>query len=360
MLLEAIQSGWVAPLGPMVDAFEAEMASRVGVGHAVALSSGTAALHLALLGLGVGPGDVVITSTLTFAATANAIVYTGAEPFFVDVLPETGNMDPEALKRALTSLGDKVGAVIPVDMLGKMADYTTLEPIIADYGIPMVCDAAEAVGSSHAGRPAGSFGQASIFSFNGNKIMTTSGGGMLLTNDGDLASHARYLGTQARQPVPWYQHEDIGFNYRMSNLLAAVGRAQLMRLDDMIARRKELRILYKDFFAEVPGVTILGGHDDSSDNSWLTSIMIDTEVAGFSPTVLAEHLASERIEARPLWKPMHLQPVFAETRGEITGVAQKLFEAGLTLPSGSVLTDTGRDRILGTLATFVSQQEVGK
>jgi len=356
MLLEALHSGWVAPLGPQVDAFESEMAQRIGVPYAVALSSGTAALHLALLSLGIGRGDVVVTSTMTFAATANAIVYTGAEPYFVDVLPETGNMDPELLDRALSRLisaGESVKAVVPVDLLGKAADYTALEPIICSYGLPMVCDAAEALGASHGGRPAGSFGVMSILSFNGNKIITTSGGGMLLTNSSELAKHVKYLATQARQPVVWYEHEDVGYNYRMSNLLAAMGRAQLLRLDSMIKRRRQLRNMYKDFFADIPGVSIFGADNDETDNSWLTSILVDSDVTGWTTEDLRLFLTKNDIESRPLWKPMHLQPVFAGARGEITGVAQSLFETGLTLPSGSVISDTARNRIFDRLETFL-------
>ena len=356
-ILEALHSGWIAPLGPQVDAFEAEMAQRIGVPYAVALSSGTAALHLALLSLGIGPGDVVVTSTMTFAATANAIVYTGAEPYFVDVLPETGNMDPEALERALkklTSAGERVKAVIPVDLLGKAADYTALEPIIDKYGLTMVCDAAEALGAKHAGKPAGSFGKASILSFNGNKIITTSGGGMYLTHDKALADKVRYLATQARQPVVWYEHTDIGYNYRMSNLLAAMGRAQLLRLDSMIIRRRQFRAMYKEFFADVPGVSIFGAVDDENDNAWLTSIIVDPSVTGWTTEDLRLYLSKDNIEARPLWKPMHLQPVFKEARGEITGVAQQLFENGLTLPSGSGITEGDHDLIIERLQLFLS------
>jgi dTDP-4-amino-4,6-dideoxygalactose transaminase len=355
-IIEALHSGWIAPLGPMVDAFEAEMAERIGVAHAVALSSGTAALHLALLGAGVGRGDIVVTSTLTFAATANAITYTGAEPYFIDVLPETGNMAPEALERALarlTAAGEPVKVVMPVDLLGKAADYTAIEPIVQRYGLTMICDAAEALGATHAGRPAGSFGEAAVLSFNGNKIITTSGGGMLLTNDSALADRARYLATQARQPVVWYEHTDIGYNYRMSNLLAAMGRAQLGRLDGMIARRRELRNMYKQFWAEVPGVSVFGAQGDEADNAWLTSILVDPEVAGWTAEDLRVFLLSQGIESRPIWKPMHLQPVFAGARGEITGVAQRLFETGLTLPSGSVLDGQQIQRIFDAIGEFL-------
>ncbi len=361
-VLEALRSGWVAPLGPQVDAFEAEMAERIGVPYAVALSSGTAALHLALLGIGVGPGDVVVTSTMTFAATANAITYTGAEPFFVDVDIETGNISPELLEEALTQLmraGERVKAVVPVDLLGKAADYTALEPIIDRFGLPMICDAAEALGATHAGRPAGSFGRAAILSFNGNKIMTTSGGGMLLTRDEALASKVRYLATQARQPVVWYEHCDVGYNYRMSNLLAALGRAQLSRLDEMISRRRDLRELYKRFFAQEDNkvyrvVRVFGATGDEADNAWLTSILVNPVEAGWSTEELRQELDARGVESRPLWKPMHLQPVFSRARGLIDGASQKLFKIGLTLPSGSALNTKQRNQIMESLTTILS------
>lgn len=355
-IVAAIRSGWVAPLGPDVDAFECELADRVGTAHAVALSSGTAALHLGLLALGVKPGDVVITSTLTFAATANAIVYAGAEPYFVDALPDTGNMDPALLHAALVSLhaaGERVGAIVPVDLLGKAVDYTSILAVADEFDVPVLSDAAESLGATHQGRAAGSFGRVSAISFNGNKIMTTSGGGMLLTYDSGIAERVRYLATQARQPVVHYEHTEVGFNYRMSNLLAALGRAQLARLDDMIARRREMRDLYKAMFAEVDGVEVFGEEGDEFDNVWLTSILIDPTVTGWEPAELSAALAVKNIESRPLWKPMHMQPVFAGARGEINGVAEDLFARGLTLPSGSALSLEQRSRTLSAIAGFL-------
>ena len=354
-VLRALRSGWVAPVGPDIDAFEREVAARTDVAHAVALSSGTAALHLALLALGVGSGDVVIVPTLTFAATANAVVYAGAEPAFVDCEEETGNLDPALLNRLLTQLqreGRRVGAVMPVDMLGRCADYDAILPICSAHGVPVIEDAAEALGASYAGRPAGSFGAAAALSFNGNKIMTTSGGGMLLTNDRDLAARCRYLSTQARQPVVHYEHTEVGYNYRLSNVLAALGRAQLQRLDGMIERRRTLRERYAKLFAGVDGVRLLGA-EDADANCWLTSIVVNLARAGWRVGQLAEHLAVADIESRPIWKPMHLQPVFAGTRAEVTGVAQRLFENGLTLPSGSVLDEPQIQRVLGVLADFL-------
>ena len=358
-LVAALRSGWVAPLGPEVDAFERELAERIGVAHGVALSSGTAGLHLGLLALGVGPGDVVVTSTMTFAATANAIVYTGAEPYFVDADLATGNMSPDLLELALTRLaeaGVHVAAIVPVDLLGKAVDYTAIEEIAARHGVPVLADAAESLGATHGGRAAGGFGRASVLSFNGNKIMTTSGGGMLLTDDADFAARVRYLATQARQPVVHYEHTEIGYNYRLSNLLAALGRAQLIRLDTMIARRRTLRDRYRARFADVPGVDLFGAEGDEADNVWLTSILVDAAVAGWEPDELRAALTAADIECRPLWKPMHLQPVFRGARGQITGAAERLFRTGLTLPSGSALVDADVERVFSVIDGFLASR----
>lgn len=356
-IASAFDSGWVAPAGPELDAFERELAARVGVGHAVALSSGTAALHLGLLCVGARPGTAVVTSTLTFAATANAICYTGAEPVFIDCDPATGNMDPELLESALHQLhreGATVAAVVPVDLLGRAVDYTAILAVADRAGVPVLADAAESLGATHRGRPAGSFGSASAFSFNGNKIATTSGGGMLLSDDEALIARARYLATQARAPVRHYEHTEIGFNYRLSNLLAALGRVQLDRLDTMMARRREIRERYRSYWSEVPGVQLFQGDDDAGDNCWLTAIVFDDD-APVEPAELAASLEAHDIECRPLWKPMHRQPVFSDRRAFVTGAADRLFQRGLTLPSGSVLDDEQLDRVLATLDIGLDQ-----
>lgn len=352
-VLNAMRGGWIAPLGPDVDGFEHEVAARVGVDHGVALSSGTAALHVALVAWGVGPGDVVPTSTMTFAATANAIAYTGATPYFVDCDPETGNMDPGLLGEVLDQLqaeGARVPVVVPVDLLGKAVDYTSILELADAHGSRVLSDAAESLGATHAGHAAGSFGDASVVSFNGNKIMTTSGGGMLLTDDKDLAARVRYLSTQARQPVTHYEHTEIGYNYRLSNLLAALGRAQLSRLDDMIARRRAVRDRYRAFFADVDGVELFGATHDAGDNCWLTSILVDESTTGYSTTDISSVLSEDQIESRPLWKPMHLQPVFEGARQRTTGASESLFRRGLTLPSGSALSEAEMDRVLAALS----------
>jgi dTDP-4-amino-4,6-dideoxygalactose transaminase len=347
-VMRAMRSGWVAPAGPDLDAFEVEIASRVGVPHAVGLASGTAALHLALVSWGVGPGDVVPVSTFTFAATVNAVRYVGAEPFFVDCDEESGNMSATLLEQALASLhadGRSVPVVIPVDLFGKAADYSSLVPVAAAAGVKVLSDAAEALGATHHGSPAGSFGDAAVLSFNGNKIMTTSGGGMLLTHDRALADHVRKLSTQAREPVPHYEHVEVGYNYRLSNILAALGRAQLVRLDDMLARRRDWRERYRALFADSPGVRILGGADDAGDNCWLTPIVVDPDVSSWSAADLSAALDRANVETRPVWKPMHLQPVYEGLRGMLDGTSERIFERGLTLPAGSVLSDDDFERI---------------
>lgn len=353
-VLRAMQSGWVAPAGPDLTAFEAEVADRVGVAHAVGLSSGTAALHLALVSWGVGPGNVVPVSTFTFAATVNAIRYVGAEPHFVDCDEQTGNMSPTLLRRAVSELlaeGRNVPVIIPVDMLGKCVPYDAIAEIASSCGARLLCDAAESFGASHQGRPAGSFGDASVLSFNGNKIMTTSGGGVLLTDDALLAAHVKKLSTQARDPAPHYQHTEVGYNYRLSNILAALGRAQLERLDEMLKRRREWRERYRGLFAEHPGVSILGGADDTEDNCWLTAIVVDPERSAWTVRKLGEGLQHSGIESRPVWKPMHLQPVFSGFGGTLDGSSERLFDRGLTLPSGSAMSEADFGRIEDTIRT---------
>jgi dTDP-4-amino-4,6-dideoxygalactose transaminase len=357
LVLEAIRSGWVAPLGPMVDAFEQAVAERCGRRHAVALSSGTAALHLALLEAGAGPGTVVVVPTLTFAATANAVVYTGAEPFFVDCDEETGNLDPDLLAQALAQLraeGRTVAAVVPVDLLGRCADYPALDAICAAFGVPVVADAAESLGSTRAGRPAGSFGGTAALSFNGNKVMTTSGGGMLLTDDAATADRVRYLSTQARQPAVHYEHTEIGFNYRLSNVLAALGVAQLERLDEMIGRRRAMRETYVRLFADRPGVRVFQRDGDDADNCWLTAIVVDPADAGWTPEDLRTWLDALDIESRPLWKPMHQQPVFAGAQARLNGTADRLFARGLALPSGSALLPADVQAITSAVGAFLA------
>lgn len=359
LVIEALRSGWVAPLGPMVDRFEAETAERVGVSAAVALSSGTAALHLALLHHGAGPGKVVLVPSMTFAATANAVLYTGAEPVFVDSQSTDANLDVDLTLEAVDELqseGRDIACVLSVDLFGRSADYSRLEPALAERGVPLVEDAAEALGASHNGRTAGSFGSVAALSFNGNKIMTTSGGGMLLSDDTDLIERARYLSTQARQPAPWYEHTEMGFNYRMSNLLAALGVGQLSRLDQMIARRRAHRELYAARLGSLPGVRILGRDDegdDAEDNCWLTCIVLDPSAVRTGAAQLIEGLAAHDIEARRLWKPMHLQPLYAKSVMYGGPVSERLFGEGVTLPSGSELSSDQIHQVIDRTITIL-------
>ena len=348
LLLDAFDSNWIAPLGPHVNAFEQEIAAAAGVEHAAALSSGTAALHLALEMLGVGPGDEVIASTFTFAATVNAIRYVGAEPVFIDSDRETWNIDPQLLAdelEACAARGKLPKAVIPVDLYGQCADYDALSEICGRYEIPIVEDAAEALGASYKGKPAGGFGAMGVFSFNGNKIITTSGGGMLVSNNAEYIERARYLSTQARDPVPHYQHSTVGYNYRMSNLLAAVGRGQLRKIEDRVAARRANNAFYREAFADVAGVSFMPEADYGRASFWLTCMVIDEEQFGCDPEAIRLHLEADQIEARPVWKPMHLQPIFENCRVRGGDVSADLFRRGLSLPSGSSLENADLLRI---------------
>lgn len=350
-LRRAFDTGWIAPLGPEVDAFEEELAAVTGCAHGVALSSGTAALHLALLLHGVGAGDRVLVSTLTFSATANAIRYVGAEPVFIDSDLKTWNMDPRLLGTALAD-GD-YAACLPVDIYGQCTDYGEIVPLCEARGVPIIEDAAEALGARYMGRPAGSFGGIAALSFNGNKIITTSGGGALVTDNGDWAERARYLATQARDPAPHYQHSEIGYNYRLSNLLAALGRSQLADLERRVEIRRRHNAAYREALADLPGVEFMPEGADSHSTFWLTCLTIAPEVAGTDREEIRLHLESLDIESRPAWKPMHLQPVFADCKSYGGDVSAGLFENGLCLPSGSSMTDRDRQRVIdGFLAVF--------
>ena len=348
MLLEAFDSNWIAPLGPDVDAFEAEFAEQIGVGHAVALSSGTAALHLALLMLGVGPGDEVLVPSFTFVATANAVCYLGAAPVFVDCSPSTWNIDPDLVAAELDERarqGRLPAAVVTVDLYGQSADYDPLLAAAAAHGVPVVEDAAEALGATYRGRAAGSFGAAGVFSFNGNKIITTSGGGMLVTESAEFAARGRFLATQARDPFPHYEHSTIGYNYRLSNLLAALGRAQLRGLDSRIDRRRRINEAYRGRLGSAPGIEFMPRADYGEPNNWLTCITVDPERFGADREAIRQALERDDIESRPTWKPLHLQPVFAERRAVGGSVCADIFDRGLCLPSGSALTDEQLHRI---------------
>ena len=350
-LLAAFDSGWIAPLGPQVDSFEAKIAARAGRPAAAGLSSGTAALHLALRLVGAQRDDVVLVQDLTFIATANAARYEGCEVAFVDVEESTWGMDPKALEEALEHYrkqGRRVAAVIPVDLYGSCPRYEALEPICERYGVPLIEDAAEALGSSRAGRPAGSFGAIAAFSFNGNKIITTSGGGALVGDD-DLVARARWLAAQAREPVTHYEHREVGFNYRLSNLLAGLGVAQLERLDTMIARR---RAIHARYVAELSlrGWNPFESDEDNEMNQWLTVFRVAADAPLGRDEALAR-LAAANIEGRPVWKPMSQQPVFENARCFGQQTAARLFATGICLPSGSAMTDDEQTRVIQALTT---------
>ena len=348
LLQEAIESNWVAPLGPQVDAFERELAELVGVPNALALSSGTAALHLALVVLEVGPGDEVACATLTFSASANPVRYVGATPVFVDADPATWTIDPDLLERALAER-PQIRAVVAVDLYGQSCDYEALTAICARRGVTLVQDAAESLGSFYRDAPSGAQGDIAALSFNGNKVITTSGGGMLLSRDADWIAHARKLSTQAREPAPHYEHTEIGFNYRLSNLLAAVGRAQLDVLQERVAARRRVNDRYRELLAGIPGIDFMPEAPYGRSNCWLTCILVDPAEAGTDRESIRVALETEDVEARPLWKPMHLQPVYRDAPVYGGDVAASLFERGLCLPSGSALTEADQQRIVELL-----------
>jgi dTDP-4-amino-4,6-dideoxygalactose transaminase len=355
MMLEALDSGWVAPAGPSLARFEEAVAAAVDVPHAVALSSGTAALHLALIELGVGPGDDVVVPTFTFAATANPVTYVRARPVFIDSDPSTWCLSADLLAEELDARakhGRLPKAVIAVDLYGQCANYDRILPLCERYEIPVIEDAAEALGATFHGRPASSLGQLGILSFNGNKIITTSGGGMLVTRNRAIAEHARYLATQARDPAPYYQHSEIGFNYRLSNLLAALGCSQLADLSRRVARRRRINQLYCEGLGDLP-VGFLREVPYGTSTHWLTCITVDPTEAGISASELRDKLSSDGIEARHTWKPMHLQPVFAEAPNRVDGTSEFLFSIGLSLPSGSSLSDAQQDRVIEAVRAHV-------
>jgi len=353
MLLEAFDSNWIAPAGPALDGFEREVADRVGMPHAVALSSGTAALHLALLLAGVAPGDDVLVPSFTFIATAAAVSYLGARPVFIDCSADSWNLDPGLVEDVLTkraARGRLPSAMISVDLYGESADYEALESLASKFEVPLIEDAAEALGASYQGKAVGSFGMAGAFSFNGNKIITTSGGGMLVTASQQLATQARHLATQAREPFAHYEHVTVGYNYRLSNLLAAVGRAQLHRLDDHIERRKRINAVYTEALGDLPGISFMPRTALGTSNYWLTCILVDPKAFGTNRERVRLALEDADIESRPTWKPLHLQPAFEGIPFVGSGQCSMVFDQGLCLPTGSALSPADQSRIIEIIA----------
>ncbi len=359
---EAFETNWIAPLGPHVDGFERDLAAYTGAGHVAALSSGTAALHLALILLGVERGDEVICQSMTFSASANPIVYQGATPVFVDSETDTWNMDPVLLEEAIKdriARGTKPRAIIPVHLYGMPAKMDEIMAIAAAYDIPVVEDAAEALGSSYRDRACGTFGQLGILSFNGNKIITTSGGGALTGNDEQLIRKARFLATQARDAAPHYQHSQIGYNYRMSNVCAGIGRGQMEVLHERVAQRRANYEYYLNQLGDLPGITFVMEPEGFYSNRWLTTILVNpAESNGVTREDLRIALEKENIESRPVWKPMHLQPVFDTAPAYVNGTAEKLFDQGLCLPSGSNLTQSDLDRVINIFNEVMQPQKV--
>lgn len=360
---EAFLTNWVVPLGPNVDGFEKDLATWLGEKsasplHVVALSSGTAAIHLALVMLGVGPGDEVICQSFTFAASANPIAYQGATPVFVDSEPGTWNMDPELLRQAiddrLRATGKLPKAIIPVHLYGTPARMDEINSVASAYGIPVVEDAAEALGSEYNGRYCGTFGTYGALSFNGNKMITTSGGGALICPDEESARRVKFYATQARENFPYYQHEQIGYNYRLSNISAGIGRGQMYVLNEHIARRRAIHALYVEKLKNTPGITVMQPRSnvDLHPNYWLSTMLVNPQEAGFTYQELSARLTAADIESRPLWKPMHLQPVFAKAPAYVNGVSEALFAQGLCLPSGPMVTDEDVDRIVEIIKNY--------
>ena len=348
----AFSSNWVAPAGPHLAALEAEMCAASGIPAALCVSSGTAALHLAVRLLGVRPGDEVFCSTFTFVASANPIVYQGAAPVFIDAEPRSWNMDPALLAEALAARakqGRLPRAIIVADIYGQCAAWDEIQAVAAQHGVPLIEDAAEAVGATYGGEWAGGFGAVGIYSFNGNKIMTTSGGGMMVSADRALIDRAHKLATQARDDAPHYEHSELGYNYRLSNLLAGIGRGQLQSLPARIRRRREIFEFYRQALDGLPGVEFMPELSEGRCTRWLTCLTIDPAAAGLGRDHVLAALAADNIEARPLWKPLHQQPLYRGAAGFGGGVADRLFAHGLCLPSGSAMTDGDLQRVAGVV-----------
>lgn len=350
---DAFHTNWIAPLGPNVDAFEKELASVVGTAGGAAVSSGTAAIHLALQLLDVQRGDKVFCSSFTFVASANPILYLGAEPVFIDSEPETWNMSPQALERALmeaTQEGELPKAVIVVHLYGQSAKMDEILSICNEYGVPIIEDAAESLGSTYKGKASGTFGKFGVYSFNGNKIITTSGGGMLVSNDMAALEKARFFATQAKDPAPYYEHSKIGYNYRMSNILAGIGRGQLEVLENRIKMRRAIFKRYRDNLSNIPGIYFMPELEDTCSNRWLTTLIIEENEIGVLIEEVLHALEEENIEARPVWKPLHLQPLFQGAKyyahSENYDVCSELFKKGLCLPSGSNMTRENQERVI--------------
>lgn len=360
-LHKAIEDNWVAPTGPNLDGFERDICEFTGAQHCVALTSGTAAIHLGLRLLGVGPGDEVLCPSFTFVATANPILYLGATPIFIDSEAETWNICPERLREALEDRqrqGRRPKALILVHLYGMPAKLREILALAAEFEVPILEDAAEALGARYQGQPLGTFGEVGVFSFNGNKILTTSGGGALVTNNTEWALKSRFWATQAKDDAPYYQHSELGYNYRLSNLLAGIGRGQMELLESRVKKRREIFAWYTKHLASLPGITLgptepVGAHS----NRWLTCLLLNPAEITVSPEQLRKHLETRNIESRPLWKPLHLQPLFGTTPSFGGNICEKLFNQGLCLPSGSAMTDADLQRVAEAVQDVIQSAE---
>ncbi len=346
---EAFDTNWIAPLGANVNGFERELAAKLGAKHAAALTTGTAAIHLALRALGVGEGDFVICPSLTFAATANPIIYQNATPVFVDSDYETWNMDPKALELAFEKYGDKIKAVLVVHLYGLSTDMDKITEICNSYNVPVIEDAAESLGAYYKGKHTGTIGELGVFSFNGNKIITTSGGGMLVSDDEEKIKKVRFWSTQSRDPARHYEHSELGFNYRMSNIVAGIGRGQLKVLEKRLAKKKYIFEYYKKELGQLEGIGFMPINEWNEPNYWLSVITLEGKVR---PIDLMKALEAQNIDTRPVWKPMHLQPFFADCDYIGGDVSEKLFENGLCLPSDTKMTDEDLERVCGAIRKF--------
>lgn len=356
---EAFDTNWVVPLGPNVNAFEEDLKGFIGMNkEVVALSAGTAAIHLALIQLGVGAGDEVICQSFTFCASANPVTYVGATPVFVDSEEDTWNMSPELLEEAIKDriaiTGKAPKAIIPVHLYGMPAKMDEIGRIAQKYGIAVLEDAAEALGSELNGQKCGTFGDFGALSFNGNKMITTSGGGALIVADKEAKAKTMFYATQAREPFPYYQHNEIGYNYRMSNICAGIGRGQMTVLEDHIAHHKHVHTLYQEAFEQIEGIELKCNPSEKFDsNYWLSTILIDKKITGFDHMKLLEFLNEKGVETRPLWKPMHLQPVFAQAPRYVNGISESLFDKGLCIPSGPCVTDEDVEYIISQIKRVI-------
>ena len=360
LVREVFQSNFIAPVGPMLEAFEQALAQYLDITHTVAVTSGTAAMHLVIKHLGIEPGDVVLASTLNFIGSVSPVIFEGGSLLFIDAERASWNIDPERLVEGIDICqkeGKKIKAIIATDLYGQCVDLDRITDICTPLGVPVIADSAESLGARYKGRPSGKGAYASIYSFNGNKIITTSGGGLLASEDAELIDHARKLSTQARDDYPYYQHSEIGFNYRMSNVLAAIGMGQLKVLDERVRRKREINQVYRKMLGDIPGLSFMPEAVYGKANCWLTVIQLDPQRIAVKPERIRCALEKEHIEVRPVWKPLHMQPVFADARVMGGDVAESIFTNGLCLPSGTSMANSDVERVVACIRQLIQRDE---